>query len=273
MTSAGLIRAWLLGPLVLLAALVIATQLAPEPGRQFHGAEVAVIGSSLTADAVPETGRSTVIGGAKHWRVGISSPSESQILELLDRTVAERPKLILLEVNTLVARFAFDPQRKTCVQSVGGFRRAVKGAHIQMADALRRLFGARSLLEGIGEPHQIDRRQEIHYAQIKKLYPLTIRPPCDEPRLRAAFSRAREHGTRIALMALPRSPTGQRLLGPVQSRAAQAEARALAARLDVPLFEPAGPWQDAEFVDHAHLSASGRAHFVSAVRIWLEAEP
>lgn len=269
MTMAGLIRAWLLGPLALLATLLLAAQLTPEPPARFRGAAAAVIGSSLSAYALPESGAAIAPGGAQHWRIGIALPGEPELLELLDSAVAERPGLILLEANPFVARFALDPRRGTCTPPAGKLRQAAKRAQVRGVDALRRLFGARSSLEGMGEPAQLDRPQTIDQALLKASYPLTIRPPCDEPRLLAAVQRAKAQGTRVVLIAPPRSPIGERWLGPAQSRATRTEMAALAVRLGVPLFEPAGPWPDAEFADHAHLNAQGRTHFVIALREWL----
>lgn len=270
MTAAGLVRAWLLGPLALLAALLLAGQLTPEPPARFHGAAVAVIGSSLSAYAIPESGAELAPGGAQHWRIGIALPGEPELLELLETAVAERPRLILLEANPFVARFALDPRRGTCTPPTGELRHAAKRAQIRAVDALRRLFGARSSLEGMGEPAGLNRPQTIDQALLKASYPLTIRPPCDEPRLTAAVRRAQAQGTRVVLIAPPRSPTGERWLGPVQSQAVSAEIRGLAARLGVPLFEPNRPWPDAEFTDHAHLNARGRAQFAAFLRTWLE---
>lgn len=269
MTAASLIRAWLLGPLALLAALLLAGQLTPEPPPQFRGAEIAVIGSSLSAYGMSESGQGIAPNGDQHWRIGIALPAESQLLELLESAVAERPRMILLEANALVARFALDPRRGTCASPAGKLRQAAKRAQVRSVDALRRLFGARTSLEGMGEPAGLDRPQTIDQALLKASYPLTIRPPCDEPRLLAAVRRAQAQGTRVVLIAPPRSPIGERWLGPAQSRAARAEMQALAARLGVSLFAPGGLWPDAEFADHAHLNARGRAHFVAALRTWL----
>jgi hypothetical protein len=270
MTTAAMIRAWLLGPLALLAALLLAAQLTPAPPARFHGAAVAVIGSSLSAYALPESGQNIAPSSGKHWRIGIALPAEPQLLELLESAVAERPRLILLEANPFVTRFALDPRRGTCASPAGKLRQAAKRTQVRSVDGLRRLFGARSSLEGMGEPAGLDRPQTIDQALLKASYPLAIRPPCDEPRLLAAVRRAQAEGTRVVLIAPPRSPTGERWLGPVQSQAASAEMREMAARLGVPLFEPAGPWLDAGFNDHAHLNAQGRAQFVAALRTWLE---
>jgi len=267
MTAGALIRAWLLGPLALLAALLLAGRIAPAPPARFHGAELAVIGSSLSAHALPESGA----GALRHWRVGIALPAESQLLDLIDSAVGERPRMILVEANPLVSGFAFDPRRHGCTPPAGTLRLAVKQAQVGAVDALRRLFGQRTSLEGIGEPAGLDRPQAIDQALVRSSYPLAIHPPCDEPRLRAAVQRAAERGTRVALVLMPRAPAGERALGPVQSREVRAEAQALAARLGVELFVPAGPWSDSLFTDHAHLNTKGRTRFAAALDPWLEA--
>ena len=269
MTRFGLICGWLLGPLALLAALLVAARMAPEPQGRFHGADVAVIGSSLTAYAVPESGLGLLGSGVRHWRVGIALPAEAQLLGLLDSAVAERPGLIVLEANALVTRLAIDPRHAACTAPAAGLRHRVKQAQLSAVDALRHLFGARRSLEGMGEPVWLDRPQVIDQALIKASYPLTVHPPCDEPRLRRAAERARAQGTKVVLIAPPRAPAAARWLDPVQAEAARAEAQALAARLGVALFEPAGPWRDAVFTDHAHLNRQGRAQFVAALRQWL----
>lgn len=267
MTAASLIRAWLLGPLALIAALLLAARIAPEPPDRFHGAWLAVIGSSLSAHALPESGQ---VGGMAHWRIGVALPAEAELLDLVDSAVAERPGMILLEANPLIAGFAFDPRHRTCAPPAGAFRLAIKRAQLDAADRLRRLFGQRTSAQGMGEPVGLNRAQVIDQALVRASYPLVIHRPCDEGRLAAAVRRARAQGTGFALVLLPRSPAGERLLGPAQGQAARAEALALAARLGVPLFEPPGPWRDAQFMDHAHFNTAGRARYSAELGRWLE---
>ena len=266
MNVGQLIRAWLLGPLVLLGALLLAGKIAPEPNRRFAGAQVVAIGSSLTAHALPES--FTLSDGRTVHRIGIGIPSEDQLLTLLESGIDEDARSIMLEVTPFIADFAFARQQG-CLAPAMELRQHLRRVRVGMVDRLRRLIGLRVSLDGMAEPTDLYLPQRNEPAVMATLYPLTIHPPCQDQRLRQAIGRAEQLGIRVDLMLLPRSPLGGAALGAVQARQLQDQARALAASVGVDLLVPAAGWSNADFTDNAHLGAKGRVRFVKILDAWL----
>jgi hypothetical protein len=268
MTLRQLLLAWILGPFALGIALLCAAWYAPEPERRFDGAEVAVIGSSLSVYAMPE--RLRLSNGRSLRRVGLSTPTEYDLLFLFEKAIDERAAgQILLEALPFVADFAFD-QTKGCHAPARRLREELHGAQVLVVDRLRRLSGRRTRLEGISEPHRLDRAQKIDPTVMATFYPLTIHPPCQAERLERAVAKAKAQGIRVTLVAYPRSPYGQARLGSQQERELTQATRQLAARLGLDLMVPTADWSNTEFVDHAHLNSRGRARFVRELGSWLE---
>ncbi|MFO1255986.1 MAG: hypothetical protein U1E37_10000 [Sphingomonadaceae bacterium] len=268
MTPHQLLFAWLLGPLALVVALLAVGRFAPEPARRFDGAPVAAIGSSLSVHAMPAHFR--LRDGREVRRIGISVASESDSLTLLEAGIDEHARLILLEAAPFVADFAFE-QPKGCQAPARGLRQELRAGQVRLVDRLRRLFGEPASLDGMREPVGLDRAQEIDPVVMATFYPLTIHPPCEGERLARAVARAKAQGIRIVLLVPPRSPFGERLLGNAQSQQLTLRTRELANRLGLDLLEFGAGWSDAEFVDHAHVNARGRARFLRQLDAWLGA--
>lgn len=267
MTLRQLLLAWLLGPLALGVALLGAAWWAPEPARRFDGAQVVVIGSSLTVHAMPE--RFRLSDGRNVRRIGLSTPSEYDLLFLLEKAVEEpATRHILLEAMPFVADFAFE-QPKGCEAPARGVRQELHERQVEIVDRMRRLFGRRTRLEGIGEPPQLDRPQQIDPTVMATFYPLTFHQPCLDNRLGKALLRAKAQGIRITLVVPPRSPFGQVQLGAEQERVLAKKTNNLAARLGLDLLAPTAGWTNAEFTDHAHLNIRGRERFVRNLDVWL----
>jgi len=267
MTLRQLWLAWLLGPLALGVALVCAALWAPEPARRFDGAEVVVIGSSLGVHAMPV--RFRLSDGRHVRRIGLSVPGEDELLTLFDAAIAERPQEILLEAAPFLADFAFE-QPKGCQVPARGLRQALRSGQLSVVDRLRRLFGQRTSLDGMREPFHLNRAQEIDPMVMATFYPLTIHQPCLGERLERAVASAKAQGIRVKLIAYPRSPYGQARLGARQEQELAEATRQLAARLGLELLGSTAQWSDAEFTDHAHLNARGRARFMRELGTWLE---
>lgn len=267
--AAQAIRAWL-GALALLGLLLAAL-----PGGQaqeqqrFGGAPIAVIGTSLLVHGLaPEgAGADSLLGDGRAWRrVGIAGGGEPELLALLDAALREGAAVVLVEVNPFVSSLAYLSPVRDCPAPGAALRVRLGEWQRALSDPLRQRFGLSTHLQGMEEPAHLDASQIVDPATIRMVYPLTIRPPCDEPRLAELVARARAAGTRVVFVLPPRSPRGDAVLGAAQVRAQRAEARGLAARLGVPLIELAGPWRDEEFVDLAHLDRTGRAHFTRDLR-------
>lgn len=266
MTLRQLWLAWLLGPLALGVALLCAALWAPEPARRFDGADVAVIGSSLGVHAMPE--RFRLSDGRQVRRIGLSVPAEGELLTLFEAAIAEHPREVLLEAAPFLADFAFE-QPKGCQVPAREVRQALRSGQLTVVDRLRRLFGQRTSLDGMREPRGLDRPQEIDPVVMATFYPLTIHQPCLGERLARAVASARAQGIRVTLIAYPRSPYGKARLGSEQERELTAATRQLAKQLGLELLGSTGQWSDAEFTDHAHLNAQGRARFMANLDVWL----
>ncbi|MEQ1498706.1 MAG: hypothetical protein ABL914_08575 [Novosphingobium sp.] len=254
------ILAWLLVPAAVLAALLAEAWLAPHPASRFDGAGVAVIGSSLMAHAVPERGQ--LPDGRRFRRFGIAVPSEEQLLAVLNAAIGEKTPLIVIEVAPWIVDFRFEAEQQ-CTAPAAGLRRAVHNGQVALVDRLRNLFGLRGSLDGMGEPHNLDRGQLISEEYIATFYPLRFHPPCQQGALQSAVQQAQRQGSQIVLVLMPRARAGEAALGTAQARQLDAAAQTLARSLDVRLLVPSGPWRDTDFADHAHFGAAGRARFMA----------
>ena len=274
MSSFTLVRAWLIGPIALAAVALLAHFRAPAPANHFHGATAIAIGSSLSAHGLAEQGSAATSfapGGSPSWRIGIAQASADQILTLIEAASRERARLVVIEVNPLIAGLAYDAHAR-CNQPAARTRTWLKAVQLGFVDMLRRLFGARTAIEGMGEPAGMNLPQQINADRLRASYPLDIHAPCDLPRLKKALAAIEAGGGRAVLALPPRAPVGDAWLGSEQSAALRQQALTLAADLQVPLFEAPPPWRNDQFTDHAHLNAAGRASYTAALRAWLEAQ-
>jgi hypothetical protein len=137
-----------------------------------------------------------------------------------------------------------------------------------VVDAYRALRGRPPLDVYAGDPVNISATRVINLSEARRVYPLVLREPCDKPRLEAAVARAKGQGIRVVLILPPRSPDGDRMLGPELTRDLASRADTYARRLGVPLFAPHGDWRNDEFIDLAHVNQAGRAHFQQDLRRW-----
>lgn len=258
MTARQVLLAWLAVPLAVLAALLVGNRFVPASKPRFAQADVAVIGSSLMAHALPE--RDTTGNGRLVRRIGIALPDESELLALIDEAIEQRVPVIVIEAAPWIADFRLEPEQ-ACKAPAGSLRQSIHTAQVALVDQLRRLFGLRTSLDGMGEPVNLDRPQSVNPADIRRFYPLKVHRPCRGAQLAAAVARARAQGSRVVLVLMPRAPLGEKALGPRQALELRLAANNLAESLDLDLFEPVGPWPDSLFVDHAHLGSRGRTQF------------
>lgn len=234
-------------------------------------ARIVVIGTSLVGFAIPPEGQGLLGEGRDHIRLAAGGMSEDLTLDLCEAALAlERTETIVIEAHPFVRDFK-DDRRPSRVHGVLG-----PGAAqiIQTARDLRPAVklslwraGLRSdPFASLTAEYQVDNADGIRPHTLQRIYPLSIRPPRLEERLDALVAKAKARRVGIILVAPPRSATAARYNGPeVMQRLDQALV-ALAARLDVPLFAPSGPWPDGLFVDHAHMNRAGRDRFMTELR-------
>lgn len=260
-----LLAAWALALAVLIGAVAVSAMAAPEPAQRFDGADLAAIGSSLTAHALPEAAR--LGDGRNVRRIGINMASEHQLLVLLDSAITEGVPVVLLEASSFLVDFQYEPANG-CAVPAAGLREAMHQGQVALVDRLRRLVGLtdiaalRTSLDGLHEPGDLDQTGKITPREIARHYPLRLHPPCERERLMALAQLAKARGVQIVLVLYPRAPAGEALLGSVQSAQLRGMAQGLADQLGVPLFAPDQGWNDAQFADQAHLNRSGRARFM-----------
>ncbi|MXO71881.1 hypothetical protein [Alteraurantiacibacter buctensis] len=282
MTSRALASAWALaiGVLMVAAAALAASAFSIPP--VFGGAQIAVIGSSQSKYAFAKhAGRDTEDGtsssllgdGRSHFRIGLPAISEAEAVALVEQAAAERAELILLEVWPFIYELPSLHAARRCDQPARRLRVWLKERQHQQTDVVARLIGRATSTDDGGEPPDIDRRTPEHFAATARSYGLVMRGPCDMDRLARAVRGAQSGGSRIILVAPPRSTTAERLLGADQVQALDNAARDLARRLAVPLFAPEGPWPDDLFISIGHLSGSGRAQLQSRLRDWSDRRP
>jgi hypothetical protein len=273
--------AWALAIGVLLAAAAALAAHAPSAPPTFGGAQIAVIGSSQFKYAfVKQAGgdgdgdaRSLLGDGRSHFRIGLPAISEADAVALVDQAAAERAELILLEVWPFIYDIPVLHAARRCDQPARSLRIWLKQKQRERTDAVARIIGRAVSTDDGGEPPDIDSRTPARFAASARGFGLVMRGPCDMDRLARTVRAARSGGSRIILIAPPRSVTAERLLGADQVLAFDNAARDLAHRLDVPLFAPAGPWPDERFVSIGHLSSTGRGQMQARLSAWNDRQP
>lgn len=281
MTLRALACAWAFATFVLIAAAVALATRAPSVPPTFGGAQVAIIGSSQTKYAFAKqvggegrgAARSLLGDGRSHFRIGLPAVSEADALALVERAAAERAELILLEVWPFIYDVQSIHAARRCDQPARGLRILLKQSQRERTDVVARLIGRAISTDDGGEPPDIDSRTPESFAASARGFGVVMRGPCDMDRLARAVRAARSGGSRIILIAPPRSVTAEGLLGAYQVQALDNAARDLARRLDVPLFAPAGPWPDERFVSIGHLSSAGRGQMQAWLRDWIDRRP
>lgn len=277
MTPRALASAWALAICVLMVAAAALAARASSVPPVFGGAQIAVIGSSQSKYAFAKhAGRESADGtygsllgdGRSHFRIGLPAISEAEAVALVEQAAAERAELILLEVWPFVYDLPSLHSARRCDQPARRLRVWLKERQLQQTDVVARLIGRATSTDDGGEPPDIDTRTPEGFAASARGFGLVMRGPCDMDRLARVVRVAQSGGSRIVLVAPPRSATADRLLGADQVQALDSAARDLARRLHVPLFAPAGPWPDASFVSIGHLSGSGRGQMQAWLRAW-----
>ena len=270
MNPRQLLWAWLMA-LALVAGLTAGPVIRNDRTIANEHSDVVVIGSSLMAYAVPETGGGTgsLLGdGRTHRRLATLRISERQLIANLERAIDQRARTIFIEVNPLIVDFGDHPYQRPCDGWTYAARTWLAEAQWRVIDAYRSLRGKAPQDDYTGDPNNIAATHSGDGAEVRRLDPLVLRNPCDQPRLAAAVARAKALGTKVVLILPPRSPDGDRRLGPQVTQELASRADALSQRLGIPLFAPRDAWSNDEFVDLAHLNLAGRAHFQQDLRRW-----
>jgi hypothetical protein len=215
---------------------------------------------------VPESG-SLLGDGRPYRRFAKERITERETLALIGQALDARVRLIFVEANPLLFDFAFAARQRPC----DGWKAAARAFVIDQRDRLRAAYHQSSLpavQTADPDPELMDARHRIDMAVVETSYPLLLRAPCEPARLKALADRARALGACIVLFLPPRSPFATARIGRSTDAALRTDAQQLAERLGVELFAPADAWSDDEFVDAAHVNATGREHFLAALRHW-----
>jgi hypothetical protein len=261
--------------LALVAGFLVAPKWLADRAEPAATDDIVVIGSSLMAHAFPvEAGGATSLlgDGRSHVRIASSRMGEAELLRRFEEAIDRRSPLVFLEANPLIFDLAHSAGQRPCDGWTNWMRNFLGVEQTRVADAYRRILDRPRALDYPGDPPTLMSAHRLDPAQVRLVYPIRLRPMCDEAAFKAAVERARAQGTRVVLVLPPRSPDGDRLMGPGVPTEIRRRATALAARLDAELFAPPDQWQNAEFVDTAHLNIAGRRHFLNALRHWW-AEP
>lgn len=263
--------AWVIALCLLMLGQWFLFRSEPAEHQLFEDAEIAVIGSSLLAYAVPETGSgesALFAGGQTHKRIAISLISEGRAIRLGENALAGGARDLLIEVDPFIKGFRDRSPATECDGWSEQGRAIAWRSKRRSGDAFRRFIGRQSNGNGLGEPSDIQDSQMIDEERLAAIYPLRLHQPRCRQRLEALIQRASAQGAKLTLVLPPRSQAARQLIGPAQSDELRQLAEQLADQLGVSLFAPKGPWPNEQFTDHAHLNVKGRAHFLRALKQW-----
>lgn len=272
MTTRQLAGAWF-GALTILCGVAIAIlRFAPPPASPFGTGEIAVVGSSLTLYAIPPRGEGegSLLGdGRSHRRVSPNSLDEIEVLELAERAAESDARIVIVEANRLVSSMTGQSRERLCDNFQTGLRGALHRPASELGDAFRRLASPSYRLKGTEEAPKLDLQgQVISPRHIAAIYPLKLRDPSCTARWTDLARRMNDRDGELVLVLFPRSEASYAWQDEKLERELVSRARTVAEQLGVRLFAPEGPWPNSEFVDHGHVNAAGREHFLRELRQW-----
>ncbi|GAA0280722.1 hypothetical protein GCM10009127_22410 [Alteraurantiacibacter aestuarii] len=270
-----MVLCWLACAVMLALMAGWANKPAPRAPFDFSGADIAVIGGSLTMYGIPasDDGKVALLAdGRSHVRVGLSDPLPEEIEDLVEQALDGKVQTILLEVRPFIFVLRNQQDRQLCndllCESLLGIRRLRNN----FRDWYRGLLGrpsnyAMRLKRGTEFPIGLDEPFTVQ-EPLEQVYPVIFLEREPSQRMQDLVRRATEQETRIILYQPPRSPMAQAYLELGQNAEISNRSAYYARRLQLPLFDPDIEWSNDDFVDRAHLGASGRAKLVAALRQW-----
>lgn len=227
-------------------------------------AKVAVVGSSLLRTAVPfKPVDGGLLGdGRLHQRIAVNGLTEAEAISVLDRLVAQKADLVLLEANP----FVIDLTRRGNVQrwwrpkrwwsSIVGvpFRRGVdrmqgRGFTFNLA--------SESLLGGMFKPKR---------STLGRYFPVGVHSPEYPERLGEAVGKAKQAGVRVILVVPPRPGAVAEIMGAENLAEVQTAYENLAATYGLELWVFDTDWPSELFSDRGHFNRAGRERFVTELR-------
>ena len=242
------------------------------------GAPVAIIGSSLIRDAVPEEPvEGGVLGdGRAHVRLWAPTISERTSLKFLDAAITGGAETIFLEISA----FSFDFNESFLEGRAE--KRPVTARFDVVRDFSDRVdlgiqrIGALFLPEEPVSIEHIDPLDEYDGVPDRKytvLFPLHRRDPIYDDELKEQVDRAKARGAEVIFVSPPRAAAVQSFMGTGEYDALIAQQRKIAAEYGVPLIALGPFWPDDHFRDMTHPNFRGSDRFLSELAAWLEARP
>ncbi|QLL44303.1 hypothetical protein [Sulfitobacter pontiacus] len=236
--------------------------------QRFEDVSMLMLGTSLFRYAIPDSSGGPVlsdIADGNFLRLGYSSASEGQLLQLARLGARAGVRKIAIEVNPIVSRFA---GRDECSAS-----NRWKEVYNEIRRSARPYLRGRDILGGgLGDPPQ-DVTTANMAADLDRLYPLQVEGPC----LGTAWVDlvASHPSTAFMFVAMPRRRAARDRIG--ADGMAQFNSAAIdfaqGVGSDLFLVDPDGSWGDENFVDQAHQSAIGAERFQRTFSIWHGALP
>lgn len=268
-----------LGSLLLTALLgTLALRPVERPVFDFGDAEIAVVGSSLSLFAVPASGSgesSLLQDGRSHVRMGLLSASAAETEDLLAQAIEQHKMLILLEVRPFIFVHNNQIEGRLCADLWCETQQHIANLRGNFSDHYRLLLNRPAnytvrLGQGTGTLGALNEGFSLR-EPLSKAYPVSFLAEDPSVKLQSLVRQAREQDTRIILFLPPRSPTATAYIGPEETAEIERRARHYADVLQLPIFNPDVAWSDEDFIDRGHMGRSGRAKFISALRLWWSA--
>lgn len=265
LTTNAILLAWLVALLV--AATVVFSVAFERQHRltaRLVGSDALFLGTSLTRFALPDYAAPKPIpsmGAEFALRIGLSSGSESEVLTLTSAAVESQVKLVFVEVNPIVSRFANDTSRCNAWDTLLNSSSALRRSGIA---ALRN----RDISEKGAEKVENSGPRSINFDMLDKVYPLKIGMPCHLETWRQLANTSQD--TQIVLIEMPRSKFARKYIGTGEMKKFHRVAKIFSDQIGLPLFSPdaTGSWDDKFFVDRAHMNRRGGDRFIRELAAW-----
>lgn len=270
-----IIGSWLAAAVLLAAGIALVLRYEPVGELSFNHEEVAVVGSSLMRNGVPPhgSGPTSLLGDGRSFRrIGVSDISEEQSLSLAREAIEGGARLVFLEVNPFIRTFDTWPRKSSCNEWRATVSVSAKYQLRRLVYATRAILGYTTATEAEEQRFALVAPIKLDADAIADIYPFQFHEPYCRRQFGELVDFARQKDARIVMVLPPRSESGEGYLGKAQAQELKVRARRLSVDAGLPLFEPPGPWPDAEFADQAHMNPFGRAHFLRELRQWWQTQ-
>ncbi len=217
-----------------------------------------MVGTSLFENALPPEHPAKDVfpsapAEARMAATAFANQSEQRIIQVAQEAIEAGTSYIFIEINPFLLTMRFE---RIAISKHAGIRRWMSAGVRVFIESVRY---ASIWLITWGRYGELLKELTLYY-------PADVRAPRDPTSIEAVLELARQRGTTVVWVAMPRSQSAIGFLGSRFEAIFADRLRAFASQFKAEVWRPTHAWPDTYFHDNAHLNAQGRELFMSALR-------